>query len=145
MLATNRDSLRPRPYRVLVVDDHVDTLEVLLELFGLLGHHARGAASGREGLRIARDFDPELILLDIQLPDISGYQVARALRADKRLRGCYLAAVTGWARPSDVVVALSHGFDQHVTKPFDVITLRQMIGAVTARKRATARPRRASA
>jgi two-component system, sensor histidine kinase len=134
MLDLNREKLKARSYRVLIVDDHPDTIEVLSALFAMLGHQTRGTRYGREALVIARDFDPDLILLDIQLPDITGYDVVRELRGDLRLSGCYIAAVTGWGRPSDIVRALAHGFDQHLTKPFDVASLRQMLGLVSARK-----------
>lgn len=91
--------------RVLVVDDQPDTAEILSMLFEMLGLEARSATRGREGLVTAREFDPDLVLLDIGLPDINGFEVVRALRADRRYFTRYIAAITGGGRPVDGVRA----------------------------------------
>jgi CheY-like chemotaxis protein len=114
-------------YRVLVVDDHPDTAEVLAVLFHMLGHEARCALRGRDALQIARELDPDLILLDIGLPDITGYEVIRALRADARRPARYIAAVTGHCHPKDVSRATQAGFDQHIMKPVDLGKVRQVL------------------
>jgi CheY-like chemotaxis protein len=115
------------PYRVLVVDDHPDTAEVLSVLFHMLGHEPRCALRGRDALQLARDLDPDVILLDIGLPDITGYEVIRALRADPRRPSRFIAAVTGHARPSDVSRSALAGFDEHIIKPIDIGKIRQVL------------------
>lgn len=118
---------RMPPYRVLVVDDHPDTAEVLSVLFHMLGHEARCALRGRDALQLARELDPDLVLLDIGLPDITGYEVVRALRADHRRPDRFIAAVTGHCLPKDVSRAAQVGFDQHILKPVDLGKVRQVL------------------
>ncbi len=115
------------PYRVLVVDDHPDTAEVLSVLLHMLGHEARCALRGRDALQLARELDPDLVLLDIGLPDITGYEVVRALRADHRRPARFIAAVTGHCMPKDVTRAAQAGFDQHLVKPIDLGKVRQIL------------------
>jgi CheY-like chemotaxis protein len=114
-------------YRVLIVDDHPDTAEVLAVLFHMLGHEARCALRGRDALQLAREIDPDLILLDIGLPDITGYEVVRALRADQRRPERFIAAVTGHCLPKDVSRSTQAGFDQHISKPIDLGKVRQVL------------------
>jgi len=114
-------------YRVLVVDDHPDTAEVLSVLFHMLGHEPRCALRGRDALALAREMDPDLILLDIGLPDITGYEVIRALRADPRRPDRFIAAVTGHARPADISRSALAGFDEHIVKPVDIGKVRQVL------------------
>ena len=114
-------------YRVLVVDDHPDTAEVLSVLFQMLGHEARCALRGKDALQIAREIDPDLVLLDIGLPDINGYEVIRALRDDTRRPARFIAAVTGHCLPKDVSRAAQAGFDQHIVKPVDLGKVRQVL------------------
>ncbi|HWO17996.1 MAG TPA: response regulator [Kofleriaceae bacterium] len=116
-----------RSYRVLVVDDHPDTAEVLSVLFKMLGHETRSSRRGREALELAREHDFDLILLDIGLPDLSGYEVVRELRADPRRPDRYITAVTGHGRPSDIARSVHEGFDDHVTKPIDLGKVRQIL------------------
>lgn len=111
--------------RVLVVDDHLDTAEILVELVSWLGHDARSANTGREALRVARDFAPQLVLLDLQLPDGSGYDLVGALRTV--IRAPYIAAVTCWGRDEDRMRSYHAGLDQHVVKPLDVRKLREIL------------------
>lgn len=130
-------------YRVLVVDDHPDTVEVLSVLFHMLGHEARYALRGREALHLTRELDPDLILLDLGLPDITGYEVVRALRADARRPDRYIAAVTGQCRPTDASRVALMGFDQHLVKPIDLGKIRQLLRCTesrSARSRASSDP-----
>jgi CheY-like chemotaxis protein len=115
------------PYRVLVVDDHPDTAEVLSVLFHMLGHETRCALRGRDALQLAREMDPDLILLDLGLPDITGYEVIRELRADPRGSDRFIAAVTGHARPSDMSRSALEGFDEHIVKPIDISKIRDVL------------------
>lgn len=115
-----------RRQRVLVVDDEPDTCDVMSTMFELLGHETRTVLRGREVLAVVKEFDPDLIVLDISLPDISGYEVVRALKA-RRDRPRYVAAATGWGRAQDLQRARDAGFDFHVTKPMQLSSLRQLL------------------
>jgi CheY-like chemotaxis protein len=109
---------RPTPrLRVLVVDDYPDSAETASMLLTLHGHDCRTAITGQGALDEAAAFEPDIVILDIGLPDISGYEVARALRARAGGRPLYLAAVTGWGQPEDRLQALAAGFDHHLLKP----------------------------
>ncbi len=115
--------------RVLVVDDHADTAELLATMVACLGHDTRCAHSGADALRVARDFDPDLVLLDLQLPDVLGYELVRDLRERPR----YIAAVTCWGRDEDRVRSYAAGLDQHVVKPIDLPRLRQILASAASR------------
>ena len=105
------------PCRILLIDDNVDAADSLKLLLKLGGHDVEVAYNGRDGLLRARAFAPDIVLCDIGLPDMSGYEVARAMRADPALGGIMLAALTGYARPVDIRKAQQAGFDAHLAKP----------------------------
>jgi DNA-binding response OmpR family regulator len=113
--------------RVLIVDDYPDSAEISAMLLELFGHECRTAATGRDALAQAATFDPDIVILDIGLPDISGYDVARSLRARARDRPLYIAAVTGWGQPEDRVRALAAGFDLHMLKPTDGAKIQKIL------------------
>ena len=118
--------------RILVVDDSSDartSLRVLLELWG---HDVREAADGRTALDVARAFRPEVVLLDLGMPLLDGYQVARRLRKTPGLEGMLLIAATAYAQPLDVVSTREAGFDHHLGKPFDLDLLQRLIDGLTA-------------
>ncbi|HSH87196.1 MAG TPA: response regulator [Methylophilus sp.] len=105
--------------RVLVIDDNEDAASTLSDLLALAGNDVKTANSGKQGLKTAEEFQPNIIFLDIGLPDITGYEVARAIRQSEKLSKCYLIALTGYGTESDRQTALAAGFDLHVTKPLD--------------------------
>jgi PAS domain S-box-containing protein len=105
--------------RVLVVDDNVDGAEMLAEMLAFSGHQTRSAFSGSEALDTAAEFDPEVLFVDIGLPDMTGYEVARRLRADPRHANALLVAVTGWGSEEDRRRSKDAGFDAHLTKPVE--------------------------
>jgi PAS domain S-box-containing protein len=109
---------QPMIYRkILVVDDNQDAANTLAMLLSLAGHDVRTAHSGHAALKLANEFDPDFALLDIGMPDLSGYEVARQLRlTGTRAR---LIALTGWGQEEDKRRALEAGFDHHLTKPVD--------------------------
>src|SRR5262245_21574319 len=115
-------------HRVLVVDDYPDAAEATCMLFTRLGHCCRQAISGNGALNEAETFHPDVVLLDIGLPDLSGYEVARVLR-QLHGRELYLAALTGWGQPEDRARAIGAGFDQHILKPATAQVLRELIVA----------------
>ncbi len=105
--------------RVLAVDDNADAIESMAMLMRQCGHEVRTASSGRGALEIAREFRPDVALLDIGLPDISGHELARLLRAQPATSRTWLIAVSGWGQEQDKRRALEAGFDLHLTKPAD--------------------------
>ncbi len=105
--------------RVLVVDDNVDAAETLAMLLELLSHETRCAHDGAAALAAAASFQPDLAFLDIGLPGMTGYDLARAIRADPRLARIRLVALTGRGTDDDRRQALEAGFDAHLTKPVD--------------------------
>lgn len=112
--------------RILVVDDCVDTVELVVSLLRSYGHDCQGVSTGGDAIAAAATFSPQIVILDLTLPDVSGFEVARELRTRCR-EAFYLAALTGWGQPRDVVRTREHGFDQHLTKPVNVHALREMI------------------
>jgi CheY-like chemotaxis protein len=108
----------PPLLRVLVVEDSVDAAEIMGELLTRWGHEVRVAHDGETALDAARAFRPQVILLDIGLPDTDGYAVAHRLRGED-LGGELLVALTGYGEPEDRERAQRAGFDRHLTKPVD--------------------------
>jgi signal transduction histidine kinase/CheY-like chemotaxis protein len=113
--------------RILVIDDNADARESLAMLLNIDGHQVCTAGDGEEGLRLAEEFLPEIVLLDIGMPKLNGYEVAQALRARASQRGVTLIAVTGWGQREDKRRAAEAGFDHHLVKPIDPEMLRQVI------------------
>jgi DNA-binding response OmpR family regulator len=107
-------------FRVLVVDDYPDAAESACMLLSMLGHDCRTATCGTDALIEAERFEPEVAILDIGLPDVSGFDLARELRKRFTGRRLYLAAVTGWGQAEDRIKAIAAGFDHHVLKPADL-------------------------
>ena len=105
--------------RILIIEDSQDTAETTRLLLKLSGHDAQTAATGMEGLAVARSFRPHVVLCDIAMPGMSGYDVARALRQEPSLGTIYLIAVTGYGRDEDRRRAAAAGFDLHLVKPVD--------------------------
>jgi CheY-like chemotaxis protein len=108
---------------VLVCDDNVDGAESLALMLGLLGHEVRTVHNGPAALSTVRDWRPDAVLLDIGLPGMSGYEVARHMRKDPGLEGILLVAVTGWGTEDDQRRSAAAGFDQHLTKPVEAAAL----------------------
>ncbi|MBN9120704.1 MAG: response regulator [Planctomycetes bacterium] len=108
-----------RARRVLVVDDNADAAESLSELLALSGHTTQTALGGPEALSVIAKLRPDLVLLDIGLPGMSGYEVARALRADPSCSELILVALTGWGSEEDRRRSAEAGFDYHLTKPVE--------------------------
>jgi PAS domain S-box-containing protein len=114
------------PRRVLVVDDNHDAADSLAEIVELLGHVAQVAYDGAGALAKARAAVPDVVLCDIGLPGMSGYDVARSLRDGAR-DGVLLVAVTGYAQPEDVKRAFEAGFDRHIAKPASIEDIERLL------------------
>jgi CheY-like chemotaxis protein/two-component sensor histidine kinase len=113
--------------RILVVDDNRDGALTLSAVLNLLGHTTCMAHDGVEAIETATAFLPEVVLLDIGLPKINGYDVARHIRAQPWGKDIALVAVTGWGQEDDKRRASDAGFDMHLTKPVEASTLAQLI------------------
>lgn len=118
------------PKRIVVIDDNVDGAESLKDVLEAGGHDVRVAFDGPEGLAELRSFVPDVVLCDIGLPGMDGYDVARAVRADPTLASAFLVALSGYAAAEDVERAKRAGFDRHMAKPPDLSALDRLLATV---------------
>jgi CheY-like chemotaxis protein len=124
---TETDMPAPRSLRVLVVDDHADTADSLEMLMQALGHEVRKAYDGSAVIETALAYRPHVMLLDIGLPGLDGYQLAAQVRAHPALQDVVLVALTGYGDESARQRSLEAGFDHHLTKPGDLKKLKQVL------------------
>ena len=115
------------PASILLVEDNVDAAEALAELLRLWGHEVEVAHDGADAVRVAQERRPDVVLLDIGLPGMDGYQVAGALRSLPDLHGALIVALTGYGQESDRQRSRQAGFDNHLVKPVDLEELRRLI------------------
>ena len=115
------------PQRVLVVDDNVDAAQSLAMLLELLGAETRVVNSGPDALAAIALFAPTAVVLDIGMPGMDGYEVARRIRADTRHDGVTLVAMTGWGQDEDRRRTRAAGFDHHLIKPPDIVALQSVL------------------
>ena len=118
--------------RMLLIEDNPDIGETLRDLLQLLGHSVEWASDGLRGVQVALATLPEVALVDIGLPGIDGYEVARRLRASGECKKMILIALTGYGRPEDRRKSLEAGFDAHMVKPVDPDELTALIAKLTA-------------
>jgi PAS domain S-box-containing protein len=114
-------------HRILVVDDNADSAESLAMMLRLLGHEVHTAHDGPTAVLAAATIAPDVVLLDIGLPGMDGYEVARQLRALPQVRGAVLVAQTGWGQEEDRRKSREAGFDHHLVKPVDPAALREVL------------------
>jgi signal transduction histidine kinase/CheY-like chemotaxis protein len=125
----SRPAAAPEARRVLVVEDHLDTSETLRDLLELSGFEVEIAGSGAEGVAAARQFHPDVVLCDLGLPGMNGYEVASTLRRDPATAAARLIALTGYGGEEDRRRSHEAGFDVHLTKPVDPGLLRRLLSA----------------
>ena len=125
VLASESPESFPRR-RILVVDDNRDAADTLGQLLTMLGAVVSVAYSGRDALDALEAFKPDSVLLDIGMPDMDGYEVARRIRASAGAGGIMLVALTGWGQVQDQQLSQAAGFDHHVVKPPDINRLREL-------------------
>jgi CheY-like chemotaxis protein len=116
-----------RTQRILIIEDHRDSAELLAMFLGSNGHEVAVAHDGMAGVRAARRDRPRVVICDIGLPGMDGYQVARTLRAEPGFESCLFLAVTGYGDSADRDRALEAGFDRHLTKPVDPAGLADLV------------------
>ncbi|MET0387871.1 MAG: response regulator [Polyangiales bacterium] len=120
--------------KVLIIEDNSDAQQVLKDLLELWGHTVATASDGLEGVTELQSFEPEVALVDIGLPGIDGYEVARRVRNDPKFRDVLLVALTGYGAPEQRTAAIEAGFDLHLVKPVDPERLSSLIVQPPARK-----------
>jgi PAS domain S-box-containing protein len=113
--------------RIVIVDDNADAADSLAMVLELEGHEVRTAGDGLAGLALIGEFAPQAVILDIGLPQLNGYEVARRIRRAHHDTGILLIAVTGWGQQQDKQTAVDAGFDHHFTKPVDPRELQRVL------------------
>ena len=126
---TESDAL---PLRVLIVEDDKDALLTLMLLLQAEGHRVKGVGTAAAAWNVIRAFDPDVVLLDIGLPDKSGYELAREFRRWYGVVRPAIIAVTGWNQASDKILSQLAGCDQHVGKPYDPQLLLGLLAPLAA-------------
>ena len=121
--------------KVLVVDDNVDLVEMLSMVIEAAGHYVRKAFDGRSGISAALEYQPDLILLDVGMPDMNGNEVAKELRRHQEVAGARIVALTGWGQAEDRRRTADAGFDDHLTKPADPEQIQRILEDVALRLR----------
>ena len=118
--------------RVLIIEDNLDAAESLREALELGEHEVEVASNGPDGIERARSFHPDVVICDIGLPGMDGYDVARAVRHDPGLQSVWLVALSGYALPEDLERASEAGFQQHLAKPPSVEALERVLSELPA-------------
>lgn len=127
--------MSPPGQRVLLVDDNTDSSEPLSLLLQAKGHETRIAVDGEEAIEMADEFLPDCVVLDLGLPGIDGYEVARRLRERPSGAKLTLVALTGWAGKDVRVKAAAAGFDYHLVKPVNLEALERIVTAERVQSR----------
>jgi len=117
----------PAAVRILVVEDNPKNLKLVRDVLQHFGYHVFAATTGEDGVRMAREVSPDLILMDLQLPGIDGTEALRRIRAETATRPVPAVAVTAFAMPEDRRRAYDSGFDGYVEKPISVRSLPQQV------------------
>lgn len=125
----------PTPRRVLIIEDNLDAATSLRFVLELDQHQVEVAVDGHEGIARARQFNPDVVLCDIGLPDMDGYEVVRAFRGDNALAHTFIVALSGYALPEDRTRAAQAGFDGHLAKPVAIESIEELIASSGRRVR----------
>jgi two-component system, chemotaxis family, CheB/CheR fusion protein len=134
---TSRTRLRAGA-RIVVVEDNLDSRELLCEILTIAGFACTSAGRGDEGLALITESRPDVALVDVGLPGIDGFELARCVRSDPSLASVCMVALTGYGQADDRARALTAGFDAHVVKPVDPERLMQLLATEPGRARTTA-------
>jgi len=116
--------------RVLVADDNKDAADTLAMLLEMMGHNVRYVYDGEAAVQEAKQFHPHIVLLDIGMPKLNGYEACREIRAQAGGAAMTIAAITGWGQPEDLLSSSRAGFDHHMVKPVDPVALTELISSV---------------
>jgi CheY-like chemotaxis protein len=132
---SSQTSSQPGQLQVLVVDDNTDAAESLGVLLDIEGHVAHIAHTGAEALQLAKSRALDVVFLDIGLPDMTGYEVARQMRLLPGMQKTLLVALTGWGTQDDRQRTREAGFDRHLTKPAELPAVEELLRAAAQAKR----------
>ena len=119
-MPTNTEMNGNHSRNIMIVDDHIDAAESLSELLKALGHVTHIAHDGESALQKAPSLQPEVVILDIGMPGMNGFQVAQLLRSEVGLTSAVFIAVSGFAHESDRIASQAASFDHHFAKPIDI-------------------------
>ncbi|MES2939674.1 MAG: response regulator [Pseudomonadota bacterium] len=117
----------PAPLRIVIADDNVDAAETMALLLELMGHRVWQAYDGEAAVRVVAERDPQLVLLDIGMPKLNGYDACRRIRVQPGGTERFVVALTGWGQPHDIQRSAEAGFDRHLVKPIDAAALEQLV------------------
>lgn len=117
------------PLRVMVVDDNRDAADLIAEFLEMCGHQALSVYGGADAIRAAGDFDPDVLLLDLGMPDVDGFDVIATLRQTPRFSHTRMIALTAWGDAQMRARTRGIGFDQHLVKPASLDDILQAISA----------------
>lgn len=115
---------------VIVIDDNKDLADIIYELLSIIGYDAIAASNGEEGIIKAKKQKPKVILCDIGMADMNGYDVAKCIRQDKDLKDVYLIAISGYSSQKDVERSIKAGFDKHLSKPVSLDVLKMILDEI---------------
>jgi CheY-like chemotaxis protein len=116
-----------------MIEDNLNLTEVLCAIFGIMGHEAVCADCAGKGIAKAMEFKPDVIFCDIGLPDKSGFEVAKVIRADGELKKIFMIALTGYVGEYDIKEAMACGFDRYMVKPVDMAALERVLAEYVQR------------
>lgn len=121
------ENVKSQTLKILMIDDNKDLTDIMCELISLLGHKTISASSGIEGILKAKEFHPDVILCDIGLPGMNGYEIAESIRGDIDLKDIYLIALSGYAGDEALNCSRKAGFNMHLCKPVDISTIEKVL------------------
>lgn len=127
---TKEDVPATKALKVLLIDDNSDLVEMTCSFLSLYGYEVVSAGTGLEGIEKAQSFLPHVIICDIGLPDINGYEVAKRISDLKELEDAYLISLSGYAQTSDFGFSKEAGYDRHISKPVNFINLKNTLESI---------------
>lgn len=125
------DNVKSQTLKILMIDDNLGLTEIMCELISLLGHNTISASNGPEGILKAKEFHPDVIICDIGLPVMNGYEIAKIIRSDIEIKNVYLIALSGYVGSEDIDYSRKMGFNMHLCKPVDISTIERILNDVT--------------
>ncbi len=127
------NEVKNKTLKVLIIDDNKDLSEIMCDLIGFLGHKTICSPDGKDGIAKAKEHHPDIIICDIGLPVMDGYEVAQQLRRDDEIKETFLIALSGYAGPEDRKRSREAGFDRHLAKPADISAIERVIAEASMR------------